>query len=505
MKSTLGLLQLYGSLACLVLAASPPANAQDSSKPDALPALVARIDRSVVVIETDSGIGSGFIVGANGVIATNYHVIEGVKKATARFADKTSKPVIGFLAISPGKDLALVQVGGADQTPALSLTDKSPAKGETVYVFGTPQGLAGSVAQGIVSAVRGGKEVSEALLPIAGHDVSKALHFDLDATWIQTTAPISAGNSGGPLVNRDGLVVGVNTWCWKGGQNLNFAIEASHLRRLVADAGHVARPLSELPPSTPEAAQADLADGDKTLAYWQGLVAAHTKFWTETKRLLPPRNQTQKQRAQALITQREQANAAQRFGNRAGTEAAAILFSYRIALASESICKQCAEITTVCGQTIQALPVEGVDTALLAHAITDVQNHLRMGRTYSAGLLTFKGGTPQEIEAFSAGLQNDGKVRMAGVEGYELLRVVLKLKYKIAFPVLPVSVEQVPDQPNLPPTKPRAEAKLANSAALDEEKAGSMLKNAQSIASTGNTDGAIVFLKKLCVRLCRKP
>ena len=97
--------------------------------------------------------------------------------------------------------------------PALELADALPRKGESVVTFGAPKGLSFSASEGIVSAVREGKELTDYVEGLPG-------------TWIQTTAPISSGNSGGPLVKRDGRVTGMNTMVLLTGQNLNFAISS---------------------------------------------------------------------------------------------------------------------------------------------------------------------------------------------------------------------------------------------------------------------------------------
>src|SRR5262249_28722684 len=79
----------------------------------------------------------------------------------------------------------------------------------------------------IVSAIRNGKELME----IIGRDEYRSLGYGADATWIQTQTPISPGNSGGPLVNMNAEIVGLNTWHWPDGQNLNFAIGLPDVRR----------------------------------------------------------------------------------------------------------------------------------------------------------------------------------------------------------------------------------------------------------------------------------
>jgi S1-C subfamily serine protease len=177
--------------------------------------LVAKVDPSIVTIAIQNQAqGSGFVVDAKGLIVTNYHVIEGAKWAVVTFADKKTYSVDGFIAITPTKDLALLHIRHrGNELPPLRLAENVPVKGERVFAFGSPMGLTGSVSDGIVAAIRTGQDVRETLRHLAHRDVYKeGLGYDVDAQWIQTTAPISPGNSGGPLVNARGEVVGVNTW-----------------------------------------------------------------------------------------------------------------------------------------------------------------------------------------------------------------------------------------------------------------------------------------------------
>jgi S1-C subfamily serine protease len=142
--------------------------------------------------------------------------------------------------------LALLKIRPAGRKLAtLRVAEATPAKGEKVYAFGEPMGLSGSVSDGLVAAIRGGEEMRE----ILGDELYvRLLQYDLDTDWIQTTAPISHGNSGGPLVNSRAEVVGVNTLSPPVGQNLNFAVSATHIRDLIRGQFLRPLPLSDLPP-----------------------------------------------------------------------------------------------------------------------------------------------------------------------------------------------------------------------------------------------------------------
>jgi S1-C subfamily serine protease len=216
--------------------------------------LVAEVDPAVVTIHvTVAGApgktGSGFIVDSSGLVATNWHVVEGSMWAHVILADKGDCEVSGFLACSPGKDLALLKIDpGTRHLPTLRIAQVTPAKGEKVYAFGAPLGLSGSVSDGMVAAVRHGQEMRDFFQELAGEEIYvRVLRYDLDADWIQTTAPISHGNSGGPLVNTQGEVIGMNTMGPPIGQNLNFAVSAAHVRDLVLKRSGTPRPLSDIP------------------------------------------------------------------------------------------------------------------------------------------------------------------------------------------------------------------------------------------------------------------
>jgi S1-C subfamily serine protease len=220
------------------------------SDADDMRQLLSSVDPSVVVIETDrggglGGTGSGFVFDAQGTIVTNYHVIEGALTARVYFRDGREANVLGFTAVSPGTDLAFLRVDVADRLPRpLRLAPQPPEKLTEVAAFGAPEGFRGSVSVGVVSSVRPGTEVAQTLRR-SGQDVYAAQGYDEDAIWIQTTATIIHGNSGGPLVNSDGEVVGVNTFGKF--ETLNFATSAENIKRVQRTVSQQVRPLSELP------------------------------------------------------------------------------------------------------------------------------------------------------------------------------------------------------------------------------------------------------------------
>lgn len=206
--------------------------------------LVEKVAPSIVQITTNVSLGSGFVIDKSGLIVTNYHVIHGATRATVKFSNGLSAEIEGWVAVDKGQDLAILRTKTKRKLKlqAISIRSELPRQGERVIAFGSPRGFEFTVSEGIVSAIRTGEEVWEVL----GKAYS-AMGFDLEATWVQTTAAISSGNSGGPLVAMDGKVVGVNTWCRLDGQNLNFAIHAGAITKLMQNMAAKPSSLASLP------------------------------------------------------------------------------------------------------------------------------------------------------------------------------------------------------------------------------------------------------------------
>jgi S1-C subfamily serine protease len=225
-------------------------------------AMFAKVNPSVVKVRQERSLGSGFVVAIDGdtaVAVTNYHVVEGAKKITIFFpADdremKDGHDADGYIEIMPERDLALVhfKLNGKKVT-SLELAKNLPEQGELVYTFAASVGQRNTLAQGKVVSVRTGKEVAD-LMERLGKDVYlKAMRYTLDATWIQHTAPMSYGNSGGPLVNEKGEIIGLSTMTLVSentstkGESLNYAISATHLAKMLEHAGKNVKPWSSLP------------------------------------------------------------------------------------------------------------------------------------------------------------------------------------------------------------------------------------------------------------------
>ena len=161
------------------------------------PTIYDQLKHSVVLIQTDLGLGSGFVYNEKGHIITNYHVIEDASTIQVTFIDGsiTSANIIGT---DPYSDLAIIKVDSQDATlePVVLGVSSDLAVGEPVAAMGNPFGLSDTLTVGIVSAL-------ERTMEAAGNYVI----IDI----IQIDAAVNPGNSGGPLVNIKGQVVGVNT------------------------------------------------------------------------------------------------------------------------------------------------------------------------------------------------------------------------------------------------------------------------------------------------------
>jgi hypothetical protein len=200
-----------------LLAAPGAARAQGES----LPELIRRVKPSVVSVITYNAkgevalTGSGFFV-RPGEVLTNLHVVEGAHRAEVRTFEGKGKTyrVAGLASLDEDGDLAVLSVEmPLERASVVETAEAPPEEGERIFVIGNPLRLEGSVADGIVSAVR---EV-----PSLGRIV-------------QITAPISHGNSGSPVFNMKGQVLGVVTIRVMNGQNINLALGSPRFSGLKA-------------------------------------------------------------------------------------------------------------------------------------------------------------------------------------------------------------------------------------------------------------------------------
>lgn len=176
--------------------------------------------------------GSGVIVDPDGYIVTNAHVVDGAARIRVRLAVPYTEDSPGVSILQPGARVVGAQVVGVDRETdiavlkveetgleTLTLGDSDDLrKGQLVFAFGSPHGLENSVTMGVVSSV------------------ARQLQPDAPMIYIQTDAPINPGSSGGPLVDPDGRIMGINTFILSasgGSEGLGFAVPSNIVKNVV--------------------------------------------------------------------------------------------------------------------------------------------------------------------------------------------------------------------------------------------------------------------------------
>ena len=177
---------------CLFICMGPRINAISS-----LPDLVEKCGPAVVMIYNMDGNkvqskGSGFIVDPTGVIITNYHVIKDATAINVKLTSGKTYPIVKIFNLDKPKDICILKVDGSG-LPSLKLGNSDKVKvGENCIAIGNPQGFENTVSNGLISDKRS---------------------YD-DIYLLQTSAPISPGSSGGPLLNEQGEVIGITSLSW---------------------------------------------------------------------------------------------------------------------------------------------------------------------------------------------------------------------------------------------------------------------------------------------------
>jgi putative serine protease PepD len=190
-----------------------------------------------ITVKSEAGTaeGSGFVLDKGGNVVTNQHVVDGASAVEVNFADG-SKAAAKVVGADPSSDLAVIRVSGVDpaKLQPLPVGDSSKAEvGNSVIAIGSPYGLKGSLSVGVVSAL--------------DRTITSPNHFSISGA-IQTDAAINHGNSGGPLLNTDGQVIGVNAQIKsETGENtgVGFAIPSNTVKSVstqILEGGQVGHP-----------------------------------------------------------------------------------------------------------------------------------------------------------------------------------------------------------------------------------------------------------------------
>ena len=163
----------------------------------------------------ETSLGSGFFIRQDGVLVTNLHVVAGADTISVEIASGEIYDNVYTLSIDERRDLILLQIPASKLFTLSIADDRDTEVGDRVYVIGNPLGLEGTFSDGMISA----KRVEDGV------------------AYLQVTAPISQGSSGGPVLNSAGQAIGVTTLTYTEGQNLNMAIPARYAADLLALAG----------------------------------------------------------------------------------------------------------------------------------------------------------------------------------------------------------------------------------------------------------------------------
>lgn len=196
-------------------------------QPEQVAKVIKAVDDAIVLVTVfdsrggRSGLGSGFVIDKSGLIATNFHVIANASKAEVTFHNGKKIAIKGCRAWDDRGDLAILELAEQPETMKVAkLAAEIPDSGAAVIAIGHPKGFQFSNTAGMVSALHETRQ-----LPDPYRDAMSSAD---DHLWIQTTATITNGNSGGPLLNLEGEVVGINTWVAREA-NMGFAGSVQHL------------------------------------------------------------------------------------------------------------------------------------------------------------------------------------------------------------------------------------------------------------------------------------
>jgi putative serine protease PepD len=244
------------------LTGQPATNASTKPVDGSVAAAAAKASPSTVDIrvQTAQGAaeGSGVILTSDGDVLTNNHVVAGSSGQIQVTLSDGTQHAATLVGTSPSYDLAVIKVQGVSGLTAATLGQSTGVQvGQQVVAIGSPQGLTGTVTTGIVSALN-------RTVAVKGADGSGVVYNGL-----QTDAPINQGNSGGPLVNLDGQVVGINSAIATAGQSsgsvgLGFAIPVDQARRVaqeIMDSGHATKPVLGVLGSTGGSATGSTSNG----------------------------------------------------------------------------------------------------------------------------------------------------------------------------------------------------------------------------------------------------
>lgn len=167
--------------------------------------------RSLVAIEHDTGLGSGFVISSRGLVVTNVHVLAGATNAKITLMDGRELPIAHVVAFDEERDVMVLRVKGRARAIPLASHNRV-VMAQQVFALGNPRGLMATISEGLVSGVR---------------------KLNDDFLVLQVTAPIAPGSSGGPLFDKYGNVIGVATAGLSGGGDIGFGVPVRYVKDLL--------------------------------------------------------------------------------------------------------------------------------------------------------------------------------------------------------------------------------------------------------------------------------
>ncbi|MBL8217055.1 MAG: serine protease [Bryobacterales bacterium] len=194
-----------------------------------------------------AGTGSGFVVGANGIVVTNHHVIAPAYSAKVQMANGDMADVLGVIEADALRDFAIVKIQAVELPTVPFANSDQLSEGDEVIALGAPRGLSGSVSNGIISRWENRGQYR----------------------FLQHTSPISPGSSGGPLVNYRAEVVGVNVELLQAANSVFYAVPINYIRASIANSDGKIIPLARYAALVAEAKQKQQA------AAFQDIVQKH--------------------------------------------------------------------------------------------------------------------------------------------------------------------------------------------------------------------------------------
>jgi S1-C subfamily serine protease len=210
------------AILCLVFCGSTQVSPQ---KPDASAVYQQAKPALALVTTTDASgrtrLGSGVVLSADGLVATNYHVIEGAQAAQVRLSNSDEYDEVSIVDSDAHKDIALLKVRAANLAYLELANSEELEAGQTVYALGAPPGLEGSFSQGFVNSIHQGSEIDPRFQGF------RIIQFSL------TEAQISPSNGGGPLLDENAKVVGFVFATILAGQKLNLAIPSNYVAAML--------------------------------------------------------------------------------------------------------------------------------------------------------------------------------------------------------------------------------------------------------------------------------